>query len=65
MLGDWKEVTPFEEECMITTSEIPRAFKGRLVSQDPTDEPASMLLARLGAARNDKSARDDSIRRRR
>ena len=31
---------------------LKRAFAGRLVAQDPQDEPASDLLARIGASRN-------------
>jgi type I restriction enzyme S subunit len=34
-----------------------RAFKGRLVDQDPTDEPADQLLARIRAERSQASAR--------
>lgn len=30
---------------------LKRAFEGQLVSQDPNDEPASMLLSRIGAER--------------
>jgi type I restriction enzyme S subunit len=30
---------------------LKRAFEGRLVPQDPTDEPASVLLERIRAAR--------------
>ena len=30
---------------------LKRAFSGRLVPQDPTDEPASMLLERIHAQR--------------
>ncbi len=32
------------------------AFAGRLVPQDPTDEPASLLLARIQAERAEQSA---------
>lgn len=31
---------------------LAKAFRGELVPQDPTDEPASALLARIGARRN-------------
>jgi type I restriction enzyme S subunit len=31
---------------------LAKAFRGELVSQDPTDEPASALLARIAAARS-------------
>ncbi len=30
---------------------LKRAFEGKLVPQDPNDEPASVLLARIRAAR--------------
>ena len=35
--------------CGITPSLLARAFAGKLVPQDPTDEPASALLARIRA----------------
>jgi type I restriction enzyme, S subunit len=31
----------------LTPSLLARAFRGRLVSQDPTDEPAEKLLERI------------------
>ena len=40
------------------------AFEGRLVDQDPTDEPASALLDRIGAEREAAEARKTPSRRR-
>jgi len=39
------------------------AFEGRLVDQDPNDEPAAELLARIRAAREKPGARKDKPRR--
>ena len=33
--------------CQLTPSLLARAFAGKLVPQDPTDEPASVLLERI------------------
>jgi type I restriction enzyme, S subunit len=35
---------------------LKQAFEGKLVPQDPNDEPASVLANRIGKARNDASA---------
>jgi type I restriction enzyme S subunit len=40
------------------------AFEGYLVDQDPTDEPASILLERIRADREAKPARPSHTRRR-
>ena len=40
------------------------AFEGRLVDQDPTDEPASRLLERIRAERESKLAKTSRTRRR-
>jgi len=36
---------------------LAKAFRGELVPQDPNDEPASVLLARIRAAREDAPAK--------
>ena len=41
----------------VRTSTLQWAFEGRLVDQDPTDEPASALLARIRAERVSKPAK--------
>ena len=40
-----------ERATQITPSILAKAFRGELVAQDPNDEPASVLLERLRAAR--------------
>lgn len=37
----------------LTQSILTKAFRGELVPQDPNDEPADVLLSRLGAAPNE------------
>lgn len=54
-----------EQYCQLLTQDIPRleqsilskAFRGELVPQDPNDEPASNLLERLCAAKQDEPIR--------
>ncbi|SFD43822.1 type I restriction enzyme, S subunit [Thiohalospira halophila DSM 15071] len=46
-----------ERTANLRQSILKRAFEGRLVSQDPNDEPASELLARIqGAPQNEREA---------
>lgn len=40
----------------LTQSILAKAFRGELVPQDPNDEPAEVLLSRLGAAPTEESA---------
>lgn len=40
----------------LTQSILAKAFRGELVPQDPNDEPADVLLSRLGAAPTESSA---------
>ena len=42
----------------ITPSLLARAFRGHLVPQDPTDEPAGTMLERIHAQSESKSRRD-------
>jgi type I restriction enzyme S subunit len=48
----------------MTPSLLARAFRGELVSQDPTDEPASVLLERIRNAQR-STPRKQSVRSRR
>lgn len=41
----------------LTPSLLAKAFRGKLVPQDPADEPAAELLKRLAAQREDTPAR--------
>lgn len=45
------------DAARLKQSILKAAFEGRLVPQDPTDEPASALLARLAADRSDVSGK--------
>lgn len=42
---------------------LSKAFRGELVPQDPNDEPADAMLARLGAAKTDSSAPERAAKR--
>jgi type I restriction enzyme S subunit len=44
-------MTPSEPDASLRQSILKRAFEGKLVPQDPNDEPASVLLDRLHAER--------------
>jgi len=44
---------------------LKRAFEGRLVPQDPSDEPATVLLERIRAARDDQSGASGTVSARR
>jgi type I restriction enzyme S subunit len=42
----------------LTPSLVARAFAGKLIPQDPTDEPAEKFLERIHAQSESKSRRD-------
>ena len=42
-----------EEVASALAANLKRAFAGKLVPQNPADEPASVLLKRIRAARGD------------
>ena len=48
---------------LLDQSILSKAFKGELVSQDPNDEPASELLARIHAAREKEAAEKKATRK--
>lgn len=48
----------------LTPSVLAKAFRGELVPQDPNDEPAAALLARIAAARDDAGPSAGRTRRR-
>ena len=53
-----QELAGFHRDFLaLRQSVLKAAFEGRLVSQDPTDEPASALLARLGNSHPGNGAR--------
>lgn len=47
----------------ITPATLAKAFRGELVPQDPTDEPAAALLAHIHAAREEAGASAGTRRR--
>lgn len=49
--------TDLKRASRLRQSLLKRAFEGRLVPQDPNDEPAEKLLDKIRVARNDKSNR--------
>ena len=46
----------------LTPSTLAKAFRGELVPQDPNDEPASALLARISASRPDKTRKKSVVK---
>ena len=49
--------TALQQAEALRQSILKKAFSGQLVPQDPQDEPASKLLARIKAERTDVAAR--------
>ena len=61
LLGFGSRVSGIATECTndlttLTQSVLAKAFRGELVPQDPNDEPASLLLARLRQQREAEAA---------
>jgi type I restriction enzyme S subunit len=56
-------VTDLVRASRLRESILKRAFEGKLVPQDPNDEPASVLLERIRAERSEKQPVPRTIRR--
>jgi type I restriction enzyme S subunit len=52
-----------EQVHKLTQSILAKAFRGELVPQDPNDEPADQLLARIRAARAAQEAEKETKKR--
>ncbi|WP_419739930.1 restriction endonuclease subunit S [Ruegeria sp.] len=61
-LADWCQ-TELKRSASLRQSILKDAFAGRLVPQDPSDEPASALLARIAEARTNDKERARKTRR--
>ena len=60
-LADQREVRLVKargQVYQLTPSLLARAFAGKLIPQDPTDEPAEKLLERIKSSHESKSHRD-------
>lgn len=53
--------TGIEKSEALRQSILKRAFLGKLVAQDPRDEPASVLLERIKAEKNENPKRKKKV----
>jgi type I restriction enzyme S subunit len=63
VVRNWTEASR-ESLVNLNVSILAKAFSGQLVQQDPSDEPASLLLKRIGAARDSHGSTNARSRRR-